>query len=319
MEFILMESTQMETVRMEISGAVDEYQIRDILESHSSGFEPESRGVGRTRRYSVIGDVLSVVGVITSLAEFATAVLAIITLARTAEKQSVVVILKKANGQEISIEAKNVQSATDVRRMLEQFCGRDTGEKLMRILFLAANPATTTALDLEEELRSLENELRGVKFRDQVVLTARFAVRADDLIRHVRDVKPNVIHFSGHGSSRGIVLRSDDGGYTEVSGQSLRRFLDGRGIGLLVLNACFTKVQADHVAGVVEAVVGTTDAVGDEAARRFTVAFYRGLGNGLSIKEAFRDGGDAVALHGLEDVFLSSGKLDQVPLGTTQF
>jgi hypothetical protein len=35
----------------------------------------------------------------------------------------------------------------------------------MRILFLAANPVATSHLDLEEELRSLESELRGVKYR----------------------------------------------------------------------------------------------------------------------------------------------------------
>ena len=49
----------------------------------------------------------------------------------------------------------------------------------------------------------------------------------------------------------------------------------------------------------------------DEAARRFTVAFYRALGDGLSIKEAFRDGGDAVELHGLVDVFHCVGVSDQ--------
>jgi len=82
----------------------------------------------------------------------------------------------------------------------------------------------------------------------------------------------------------------------------------------LVLNACYTKGQADHLGGTVEAVVGTMSAVGDEAARRFTVAFYRALGDGLSIREAFRDEGDAVALHGLDDVFWSSGELDRIPL-----
>ena len=56
----------------------------------------------------------------------------------------------------------------------------------MRILFLAANPSKTSPLDLEEELRSLEQELRGVKFRDSITLIARHAVRPDDLIRHVR-------------------------------------------------------------------------------------------------------------------------------------
>jgi hypothetical protein len=188
----------------------------------------------------------------------------------------------------------------------------DDSLRKVRILFLAANPAETTPLDLEEELRTLESELRGVKFRDSISLTAKHAVRPDDLLRYVRATQPTVIHFSGHGSTAGIVLRSDNGRYTELSGVSLSRFLKGRGVELLVLNACYTKEQGIHVADAVPAIVGTTAAVEDEAARRFTAAFYRSLGDGLSIAEAFRDGSDATILHGLQDVFWSSGQLDRV-------
>jgi hypothetical protein len=181
---------------------------------------------------------------------------------------------------------------------------------VMRILFLAANPAETKHLDLEEELRSLERELRGTKFRDLIRMVPQHAVRPDDLVAHVREHSPNVIHFSGHGSPHGIILRNDAEQFQAVSGESLKRFLEGRSVDLVVLNACYSKFQADAISGVVKAVVGTTDAIGDEAARRFTVAFYRSLGNGFSIREAFRDGGDAVELHGLIDVFQSSGDLD---------
>lgn len=180
----------------------------------------------------------------------------------------------------------------------------------MRILFLAANPTAMRPLDLEEELRSLEIELRGVKHRDKIVCRARHAVRPDDLIRYVREDKPNVLHFSGHGASSGIILRNDTGGDTAVAGSALERFLKGRGVELVVLNSCFSKHQADAIKGAVRAVVGTTDAVDDEAARRFTIAFYRALGEGLSVKDAFRDGGDAVQLHGLTDVFHSDGDLN---------
>ena len=184
--------------------------------------------------------------------------------------------------------------------------------KPMRILFLAANPVATAHLDLEEELRSLEAELRGVRFRDQIVLTARHAVRPDDLVRYVRSDRPTIVHFSGHGSERGIILRNDEGGYTEVTGTSLRRFFRDRGVRLVVLNACYTKEQARLLPGAVPAVVGTTNSVGDVAARRFTVAFYRALGDGYSVREAFRDGGDAVVLDNREDVFWSDGELDQL-------
>jgi hypothetical protein len=204
-----------------------------------------------------------------------------------------------------------IRSLKDRKRIgvneMAQTSGARSG---MKILFLAANPLQTTSLDLEEELRSLEQELRGVKFRESITLIARHAVRPDDLIRHVRADKPTVIHFSGHGSEAGIILRDDKGSYQAVEGSSLKRFLADRGVDLVVLNACYSKTQVDTINGAVKAIVGTTDAVGDEAARRFTVAFYRALGDGLSVREAFRDGGDAVALHGLVDVFHSAGELE---------
>jgi CHAT domain len=188
----------------------------------------------------------------------------------------------------------------------------------VRILFLAANPMTTSPLDLEEELRSLELELRGTKFRDSIKLVARHAVRPDDLVRYVRDENPNIIHFSGHGSASGIILRNDSGGDHPVEGPWLKTFLRGRGVDLVVLNACYSKNQADLIRSAVKAVVGTTDAVEDEAARRFTAAFYRSLGNGLSVREAFRDGTDAVVLQGLRDVFHSDGDLDLVLVADSQ-
>jgi len=168
------------------------------------------------------------------------------------------------------------------------------------------------ALDLEDELRSLEQELTGVKYRESITLIAKHAVRPDDLIRHVRAEKPNVIHFSGHGSKSGIILRNDAGGYQPIEGKNLKRFLEGRGIDLVVFNSCYSQDQADAIQDAVRTVIGTTAAVEDEAARRFTVAFYRSLGNGLCIREAFRDGSDAVAIHGLIDVFHNRGDLDLI-------
>ena len=56
-------------------------------------------------------------------------------------------------------------------------------KSIKRILFLASNPTTTSALDLEEELRSLKRELRAVRYRDEIELIAHHAVRPDDLVR----------------------------------------------------------------------------------------------------------------------------------------
>ncbi len=185
----------------------------------------------------------------------------------------------------------------------------------MKILFLAANPTTMVPLDIERELGSVRKELKGVRHRDRIVLLDGLAVEPDDLIAFVSAERPTIIHFSGHASSNGIVLRTEGEGDIEISGENLRVFLQGRGIELLVLNACCTQQVALDLGEVVGAVVGTTQDVYDEAARRFAVAFYRSLGNGSSIGDAFRDGRDAVALYGFGDrVFWSAGDLGRVPL-----
>jgi hypothetical protein len=58
-------------------------------------------------------------------------------------------------------------------------------------------------------------------------------------------------------------------------------------------------------------VIGTTSQVGDEAARRFSIAFYRTLGDGHSVGDAFRDGGDTLSLHDLQDVYHLLGRSDR--------
>lgn len=180
---------------------------------------------------------------------------------------------------------------------------RTNMKSVIRILFLAANPSATTQLDLEDEVRSIELELCGTLYRDRIQFVAKHAVRPDDLLRYLRSVKPDVIHFSGHGSVDGLILRDDVGGFMPVSGAALAKFLKDRSVSLVLLNACFSDGHAAAISSSVKSVVGTTREVGDEAARRFSVAFYRTLGNGFMVGEAFRDGTDSLALHDLEDVY----------------
>jgi hypothetical protein len=172
-----------------------------------------------------------------------------------------------------------------------------------RILVLAANPKGTRALDLEEELRAIETQVRMAKHGQLVSVAARTAARPDDLIREVRELQPAILHFSGHGEAGGILLRDDFGGYSMVSGEALKRFLRGRGVGAVVFNSCHSEAQAEMVCGVVEAVVGTTDALDDEAARLFSSTFYRTLCDGHTIGEAARDAADAIAMYQFKACF----------------
>jgi hypothetical protein len=186
----------------------------------------------------------------------------------------------------------------------------DSQSSGMRVLVLAANPLGTSRLDLEAEVTGIEEGLLSALNRDRITLACKLAVTPDDMIRHVRRLSPNVLHFSGHGSRDGIHLGMGGSAAIEVSGDALARFVAGRGLRLVVLSSCHAWNQMERLADVVEVVVGTTHVLEDAAALRFSRAFYRALGDGLSVREALRDGKDAARLYGLGDVFAGVGDLD---------
>ncbi|WNG45288.1 CHAT domain-containing protein [Archangium minus] len=219
----------------------------------------------------------------------------------------------QVDGPQAFYVVKAMQSAGSIgaKARIEQ------GGHMVSVLVLAANPHVyERPLDLERELRDLKEVLHGVRYRDAVTVEVGHAVRVDDLVHLLREHKPDIVHFCGHGSPNGVQLRAEDGrDATEVSGDSLARVFQDRGVTLLVLNACFSGHQASVLSKVVQCVVGTTDAVGDDDSRRFSKTFFKTLGNGHTVEEAFRDGRDVVDASGGIDVFRSFGNLDRVLFG----
>jgi hypothetical protein len=64
----------------------------------------------------------------------------------------------------------------------------------------------------------------------------------------------------------------------------------------VVLNACYSEVQAEAIAQHIPFVIGMNDAIGDIAAVKFSVGFYDALGAGWSYPEAYQLGCNAIAL-----------------------
>lgn len=176
------------------------------------------------------------------------------------------------------------------------------GKNQVKILFLAANPMSTKALDLGEELRQVQQKLRASELRDSIVLVPRSAVQPGDLQQVLREDEPTIVHFSGHGAgANGLVFHDEaNGSATLVSGDSLRnlfRILRDR-VRVVILNACFSEEQAQAIVEEIDFVVGMSDSIDDQAAIRFSAAFYRGLGFGRSVKDAFDLGVSEMQLHG---------------------
>ncbi|WP_413168040.1 CHAT domain-containing protein [Capilliphycus salinus ALCB114379] len=162
------------------------------------------------------------------------------------------------------------------------------------ILILAANPQNTTRLRLEEEIREIDEGLRRANQRHQYKLEQKLAVRSRDFYRAILDYKPSIVHFCGHGvGQEGIVLEDDTGKMAVVPTDALAsmfKLFATKGVECVILNACYSEVQANAISQYVNYVLGMNKAVGDKAALAFSVAFYDGLAAGYEVEEAYQLG-----------------------------
>lgn len=177
-------------------------------------------------------------------------------------------------------------------------------EKL-RVLYLTANPeASVTAAELpdgtvktegtwlrvDQEVRQVRQALRGSRYRDLVELDHQPAATFADIINGLNDVRPHIVHFSGHGDSAGILLENEDG---SEAGEGVTFDILARVLGatdsppaLLVLNACESLDAADGLLNTVPIVVGMSDAIPDSSAITFANHFYAAIASAQSVGAA---------------------------------
>lgn len=174
----------------------------------------------------------------------------------------------------------------------------------IRILWLAANPLSTARLALDEEAREVTEKLRLARDREVFELITRWAVRPTDLLQQLNEHRPHVVHFSGHGDSTGMIALSAGEGtsrpVTTAALAELFRIMKDE-VRLVVLNACYSDIQAQAIAQHVDHVVGMRQPINDRSAMIFAAAFYSALGFGRSVREAFEQGTTALMLHGMPD------------------
>lgn len=163
-----------------------------------------------------------------------------------------------------------------------------------KILFLTANPANTVPLKLDEEIRLIGQRIRRGEYRKLFDIRTAPALRATDLPYELMDGTPDIVHFSGHGSEAGELLfqRDGDAAAVPIPASTLARVfkqLRDR-IQCVVLNACYSEIQAAAIAESIPCVVGMSRDVADSAAVAFASGFYEALAFGKSLAEAFELG-----------------------------
>jgi hypothetical protein len=173
---------------------------------------------------------------------------------------------------------------------------------MKKILLLSANPLDTTQLRVDEEMREIKEGLKRSKHRENFVIETGQAVRYRDIRRAILDFEPNIVHFSGHGDGEeGLIFEDETGESKLVKAEALARLFElfADEIECVVLNACYSQIQAKAIARHISYVVGMNKAIGDQAALEFAVGFYDGLGAGKSVTFAYKLGCNSIEIAGI--------------------
>ena len=176
--------------------------------------------------------------------------------------------------------------------------------KKITVLFLAANPKHTDSLRLDEEAREIQERIRRSEYRDTITFVSRWAVRTGDIIEAINEVKPDIIHFSGHGNEDGdLVFENEYGEPKLVKKEAMTSAIStvSDRVRFMFFNACFSAEQAESIVEHIDAAIGMTDSIGDLAAVAFASQFYSSVGYGNSVRIAFEQAKANLMLEGIDE------------------
>lgn len=174
------------------------------------------------------------------------------------------------------------------------------------VLYLMANPIRRHSLRVDAEVSAVKEEIRRSQYRNNITLHQSPAANLDAIIRGLNDHRPRVVHFSGHGNSRG--LATDGGGMKRVKTNFVTFDLLGKAFAatdrppeVVVLNACESAGARRALLHTAKAIIVMQDSVSDIAAVAFATKFYGAIASGQPLQAAFAQGCVAVEAVSLDE------------------
>lgn len=173
----------------------------------------------------------------------------------------------------------------------------------LRIMAVLAQPTNAPPIQIDRHRDTLQRLFERAKQNGSVKYAIIENPTVETLLDNMRNFRPNVFHFFGHGTfalqqQEGAIMLVDDVGNVRlVFAQDLRNWVKNlRTIQLAVINACesATASGGDVITGIagalsdagVPATVATTSQVFIETAERFTSEFYRALFSNYTVEAA---------------------------------
>jgi hypothetical protein len=151
--------------------------------------------------------------------------------------------------------------------------------------------------------RDVQQAVKRALHRDLIDVQYRPAATPEDLLDGLNDVRPHVVHFSGHAGDAAVLF--DNAGVDSPQGHEVPFELLARALGataeppkLLVLNGCDTLDGAEVRLETTPVVIATATEISDLAASAFTARFYAAVASAQPIGPALHQGGSRAGPHG---------------------
>ena len=146
-----------------------------------------------------------------------------------------------------------------------------------RILFISAIPEGHQFLSkINIEFNSIRAGIFGINSAQQGYETDVYQYIDKDFVRKITEWKPDIIHFSGHGTSDGLLLQRED----RLTAKQLKELLvnQEKTIQLLFLNACDSAdliPELEDCPDKVQYIIGNEGEISEDIATDFALIFYK--------------------------------------------
>ena len=168
-----------------------------------------------------------------------------------------------------------------------------------KVLIFAANPTNSSRLRLEEEIRLIKNSLAQENDYEQFLIRLEWPIQPKELPEILREFRPQIVHYTGHGVSTGELWLEDKSGrvqplFAENVASLFELFSDN--IECAVLNSGYSEMVGHAIAKHINYVICTNTEISNRARIAFSGGFYKALAAGTSIEKAYSFGCAAIHL-----------------------
>jgi hypothetical protein len=160
----------------------------------------------------------------------------------------------------------------------------------IKVLFLPVDPAQFQAAQLDEAVSRISQKVRAHEPCDSVELVACWAVNAKDLYQALMGMTPCIVHFCRLGSdAKELVILDEKRRQMSLSPEALMHLFGSLScrVCVLVMEAPCSSGQARTLDEITDCRIEANRPLSDDAATLFAGTFYRALGLGRSVREAF--------------------------------